>query len=249
MYEHLHRTRQDLLTPFLGRRAFSGRFSTGQTRFVLPFTAGFTRWTLRQQQVFAATLIELSRDDQRDTLGVWTAMSQLAALPSPVARMSRPPLPLARLSGQNVEDRPLARLRALAGLQSHPGSPRPRAAGAGATRRGAGCTCLAGGAGGRPRARRHLHAAASPPRTASGPGTGPVAPGARRAGHGAQGGGAPDRGPPRRGRVPGAADVQHAGVAPRRARGPAAGTVEPPQPGRILAGPPGGGPLERRGAQ
>lgn len=107
VYEHLHRERQDLLTPFLGRQAFSGRFSTGLTRFVLPFAAGFTRWTLSQQQTFAQTLIELSGDGKRDYPGVWRALHGLAALPSPVPR-----------GGTSAEDPPLKRLTTVADVRN-----------------------------------------------------------------------------------------------------------------------------------
>ena len=122
VYDHLHRYRQDLLTPFLGRQRFSGRFSTGKTRFVLPFTEGFHRWTLAQQQVFAQTLIEVSRDSVRDTPGVFFALLQLAALPAPVrtsASEARPSL-LARLTGtaRLPEDPPLRRLIQLGELKN-----------------------------------------------------------------------------------------------------------------------------------
>ncbi len=107
VYEHLHRRRQDLLTPFLGRQAFRGRFSTGQTRFVLPFTSGFTRWTSTQQRTFAQTLVEFSRDEKRDYPGVWRALNGLAALPSPVLRGSI-----------STEDLPLRRLTAVADVRN-----------------------------------------------------------------------------------------------------------------------------------
>lgn len=122
VYGHLHRYRQDLLTPFLGRQSFSGRFSTGRTRFVLPFTEGFHRWTLAQQQVFAQTLIEVSRDGVRDNPGVFFALHQLAALPSPVRTSASPARLslLARLTGaaRLPEDPPLRRLGQLSDLKN-----------------------------------------------------------------------------------------------------------------------------------
>lgn len=83
VYQHLHRRRQDLLTPFLGRSAYRGRFSTGKTRFVLPLAGGFFRWTPAQQATFAATLEDVTRgeDRLRDTPAVLLAIGQLAALP------------------------------------------------------------------------------------------------------------------------------------------------------------------------
>ncbi|MGY2895551.1 hypothetical protein [Deinococcus sp. UYEF24] len=132
-YTHLHRYRQDLLPPYLGRQSFRGRFSTGRTRFVLPFAEGFQRWTLSQQQVFAQTLIDVSRDSVRDNPGVFSVLRQLAALPSPVPLNAAPlnaqeqsarPSLLARLTGavgaasRPVEDPPLRRLIELADLRN-----------------------------------------------------------------------------------------------------------------------------------
>ena len=82
VYTYLHRWRQDLLTPFLGQTAYSGRFSTGKTRFVLPLCNGFYRWTPEQQTIFAAVLEEVIRDEQRDSPAVFMAINQLAALPA-----------------------------------------------------------------------------------------------------------------------------------------------------------------------
>ncbi|SET40860.1 hypothetical protein [Hymenobacter actinosclerus] len=84
VYTYLHRQRQDLLTPFLGQRAYKGRFSTGNTRFVLPLFTHFYRWTATQQHLFADTLTELTRDGQRDTYALFQAIRQLAALPAVV---------------------------------------------------------------------------------------------------------------------------------------------------------------------
>ncbi len=82
VHEFLHRRRQDLLTPFLGHTAYKGRFSTGQTRFVLPVRSGFERWTAAQQEMFARTLDEVTRDTGRDTPSVISVIGQLAALPA-----------------------------------------------------------------------------------------------------------------------------------------------------------------------
>jgi len=80
----LHRRRQDLLTPFLGQRAYRGRFSTGKTRYVLPLRDGFFRWTAAQQAEFAKTLEEIThvKDKMRDIPTVLSAITQLAALPA-----------------------------------------------------------------------------------------------------------------------------------------------------------------------
>jgi hypothetical protein len=81
---YLHRRRQDLLTRFLGRQAYRGRFSTGRTRHVLPLRTGFFRWTASQQQTFATTLEEVAdrNDKLRDVPAVWQVIGQLAALPA-----------------------------------------------------------------------------------------------------------------------------------------------------------------------
>ena len=82
VYQYLHRRRQDLLTPFLGQTAFRGKFATGKTRFVLPLLTGFFRWTPAQQALFAQVLEQLTRDEARDTPALFSAITQLAALPA-----------------------------------------------------------------------------------------------------------------------------------------------------------------------
>lgn len=119
VYLYLHRRRQDLITPFLGRRAYGGRFSTGKTRFVLPLAGGFFRWTPAQQETFAATLEEVTRhgDPMRDLPAVLQAIGQLAAMPM------LDPRRLAELSSDPrlaVRD---AALRALGRLDSDQGVP------------------------------------------------------------------------------------------------------------------------------
>lgn len=119
VYEYLHRKRQDLLTPFLGQQAYSGRFSTGKTRFVLPIRNGFHRWTPFQQEKFAETLSLLAGDGARDTPTLFQAIRQLAALPAVT------PPRLMELADANRE--PLAlrdtALRALAHLDAGQGIP------------------------------------------------------------------------------------------------------------------------------
>ncbi len=80
VYTYLHRRRQDLLTPFLGQQAYSGRFSTGKTRFVMPLLKGFHRWTPTQQAIFAKTLNDLTHDSARNIPTLLTVVEQLAAL-------------------------------------------------------------------------------------------------------------------------------------------------------------------------
>lgn len=81
VYNYLHRRRQDLITPFLGQRAYKGRFSTGETRFVLPLENGFFRWLPAQQETFARTLIEVAQDDERDIYQFQEVIKRLAYMP------------------------------------------------------------------------------------------------------------------------------------------------------------------------
>ena len=112
VYSYLHRQRQDLLTPFLGQRAYQGRFSTGKTRFVLPLLTGFYRWVPPQQRLFAETLSQVTQDEQRDTPGLFHAMHQLAALPAvlPARLLSLADVHMERLAVRDTALRALARL-------------------------------------------------------------------------------------------------------------------------------------------
>ena len=119
VYNFLHRRRQDLLNPFLGQQAYTGRFSTGKTRFVLPVAGGFFRWTPTQQATFAQTLTEVITDPARDTPSTFRAIEQMASLPAVLPR----PLfvlaqPVAKLSAAGEKA-----LRALATLDSGEGVP------------------------------------------------------------------------------------------------------------------------------
>jgi hypothetical protein len=84
VHQYLSRRRQDLLTPFLGRKPVRGRFSSGKTRLVLPIGNGFVRWTASQQETFADTLREVIDDlnPTRETPAICTALQQLAAMPA-----------------------------------------------------------------------------------------------------------------------------------------------------------------------
>ena len=93
----LHRKRQDLLTPFLGKSAYAGRFGTGKTRFVLPIASGFFRWISDQQERFAQTLSDVTDDAAQGTPAVFQAINQLAALPAVT------PTRLIALAGQNEQ--------------------------------------------------------------------------------------------------------------------------------------------------
>ncbi len=81
IYEYLHRERQDLLTPYLGRQTFRGKFSTGRNRILLPFRSGFQRWTATQQYVFAQTLTEVFADKAQNNSAMFAAFAQIENLP------------------------------------------------------------------------------------------------------------------------------------------------------------------------
>ncbi len=82
VFTYLHHFRDDLLTPFLGQRVYSGRFSTGKTRFVLPLKQGFVHWTRQQQEMFESTLIGVIHDNALSQHGIIQALEQIAALPA-----------------------------------------------------------------------------------------------------------------------------------------------------------------------
>jgi len=82
VYWHLHANRQDLLDPFLGARRIRGRFATGKTAWILPFTRGFYRWTPAQNTAFAAAHAKIIQDTKRDTPTVWRSLMIFAALDS-----------------------------------------------------------------------------------------------------------------------------------------------------------------------
>lgn len=117
--QYLHRRRQDLLTPFLGQRAYKGRFSTGRTRYVLPLSKGFCRWTPAQQNEFARTLTEIThvKDKMRDIPTILQAMSAMAGLPA------GEPKRLVELAGDERPAVQEAALRALGKLDVGQGVP------------------------------------------------------------------------------------------------------------------------------
>ena len=118
VYQHLHRQRQDLLTPYLGRQAYKGKFSAGKTRFVLPIYSGFERWTPVQQTTFAATLEELTQDAERDQPAIYAAVAQLSAIPNaPIAVLERlADVRNSRLAIRDIALRCLGRLDEARGL-------------------------------------------------------------------------------------------------------------------------------------
>jgi hypothetical protein len=118
----LHTRRQDLLTPFLGQRSYSGRFSTGNVRHVLPLASGFFRWTDAQQEIFAGSLAELAKPPSRkkDVQVTWDVLFAVRRMPAvPAVGPER----LVELAG---DKRPAVRetaVRALGRLDARQGIP------------------------------------------------------------------------------------------------------------------------------
>jgi hypothetical protein len=108
----LHARRQDLLTPFLGQRAYSGRFSTGKVRHVLPLASGFSHWTDSQQEIFAGSLAELAGPPSRkqDAQVAWDVLFAVRRLPALPAVGPERLLKLAR------DERPAVQETAVRGL-------------------------------------------------------------------------------------------------------------------------------------
>lgn len=77
---YLHFKRQDLLTYYLEGKRVTGRFATGKTGWVLPYTTGFWRWTAAQNELYARQMAGLFTDPDRDTPAVLDAMTRMASL-------------------------------------------------------------------------------------------------------------------------------------------------------------------------
>lgn len=79
---HLHRRRQDLLTPFLTARVYKGRFPSGKAAFLPAYEDGFFRWTAAQQQCYAAELLDILTSTQRNAWELYGCVQRYAAMPS-----------------------------------------------------------------------------------------------------------------------------------------------------------------------
>ncbi|WP_374568648.1 hypothetical protein [Ideonella sp.] len=105
--QHLHRNRQDLLTPFLTARRFSGRFSTAQAAFLPVFESGFERWTAAQQQLYGDSLLAILNSAKRNAWELYGVVQRYAAMPSldldPVIRLARLDSPDAALRDKALE--------------------------------------------------------------------------------------------------------------------------------------------------
>ena len=105
--QHLHRHRQDLLTPFLTARQFGGRFSSAQAAFLPIFESGFERWTAAQQQRYGDSLLAILNSSKRNAWELYGVVQRYAALPSlplaPVIRLTRLDAPDAALRDKALE--------------------------------------------------------------------------------------------------------------------------------------------------
>ncbi len=77
---YLHRYRQDLITPFLGQNAVTGKFVTGKVRKVLQLTNGFQRWTPTQQELFSRIVLEVARNPEQTTVVVQSMLDRLGVM-------------------------------------------------------------------------------------------------------------------------------------------------------------------------
>lgn len=105
--QHLHRRRQDLLTPFLAARQFSGRFSSAKAAFLPVFERGFERWTAAQQQRYGGSLLAILNSPKRNAWELYGVIRRYAAMPSlaldPVIQLSRLDAPDAALRDKALE--------------------------------------------------------------------------------------------------------------------------------------------------
>jgi hypothetical protein len=80
VHSYIHRRRQDLLDFCLDEAPVTGRFATGNTAWVLPFSTGFWRWTPEQNARYEATLQKVLLDPERDTPTALVMVARLANL-------------------------------------------------------------------------------------------------------------------------------------------------------------------------
>jgi hypothetical protein len=78
----LLRRRSDLLTPYLSRRPYDGRWSTGARLYLIPLAGPFTGGTTRQQQAYAAALGGIIADEALPSHEWTQAVQRLPLLPA-----------------------------------------------------------------------------------------------------------------------------------------------------------------------
>jgi hypothetical protein len=83
IYEYLSRKRQSMLTPYLGQNALTGRFASGKIRLVPDFTAGFHRWSSKQQTIYSLALSRLIQNNSSNHSDKLFGIYRLCRLPQP----------------------------------------------------------------------------------------------------------------------------------------------------------------------
>ena len=71
---------QNLLTPFLSKNTYKGRFSEGERSITLSIDNGFHRWTVTQQEIFAQVRIRNLTEPERPVGGLPDDIEKLAGL-------------------------------------------------------------------------------------------------------------------------------------------------------------------------
>ncbi|MCB9472116.1 MAG: hypothetical protein H6677_27820 [Candidatus Obscuribacterales bacterium] len=80
--EYISRQRQDLLTPYLGQKAYRGKFGTGKICVVPRFQGGYYRWTREQRRIYEKALESLTTGKvERGAGDIFFALKGLSSLP------------------------------------------------------------------------------------------------------------------------------------------------------------------------
>ena len=95
---HLDRYRQDLLGEYLRPRVYDGLFSTNKAAVLPNFTGHFARWTLKQQQLYAQSLLSIANSSQRSAWELRRCLDVLARMPA------IDPTPIEQLASLETKD-------------------------------------------------------------------------------------------------------------------------------------------------
>ena len=110
--------RQDLLSDrLLSTQPMKGRFATGRTTWIVNYGTGYSRWTARQQRLYASGLISILAQETMDVPTLRFAIDALLMLPFADAT---PTLPFASDPRQSVRE---MAVRGLPWLDSRQGVP------------------------------------------------------------------------------------------------------------------------------
>ncbi|MBY0011661.1 HEAT repeat domain-containing protein [Paenibacillus typhae] len=81
VFQHLHRKRQERLTPFISGTPIKGRFLSGKTVYAVPADDGFHRWLPSQQLSFAAILERIATDSRHSLHERTRAIKAMGRIP------------------------------------------------------------------------------------------------------------------------------------------------------------------------